>query len=94
MRKNSEHLKAIRRGDIKEAEIRQEVYVVVVRYSTGDSFGTTHGAWHLEGVYQNFDEADAVKNAILSDKSDDWAIWKGYFETLEYCEVVNMLVEQ
>lgn len=42
----------------------QFVYIVVVRYSTGDTFGHTSGKGLIEGAYQTPEEADAIKEAI------------------------------
>jgi hypothetical protein len=41
------------------------VWVVSVKYSTGDTFGSSHGHLAIAGVYATKDEADYVAETIL-----------------------------
>ena len=45
-----------------------QVWILVVRYSDGDSFGKTSGNWKIESVYASFKEAHSVEEMILEDE--------------------------
>jgi len=72
-----------------EEHVGENIYIVVVRYSTGDTFGQTEGEWHLEGAYLDAKEAKEIADSIEDDtyKGDSYH-WKGYFERLEGASVV------
>ena len=61
------------------------VYVVYVRYSTGDSFGRTSGAWKIIEIFESIDDAKALKESIDSKEyeKDNYVAWVGYFETFQ-----------
>lgn len=61
----------------------KSLYLVIVRYSTGSSFGHTTGAWQIEGAYKTEAEAEAVSVSIEENKYEGHAVWNGYFERLE-----------
>ena len=70
--------------------------LAVVRYSTGDTFGTSHGHWHIEGVYKTEEEAEAaLKEAVKPSpppkkgEMQRYKVWEGYFERLEDTEVLS-----
>lgn len=44
-------------GDATEGEI---IHLVIVRYSSGNTFIRTHGEWCVEGAYRDLAEADEV----------------------------------
>ena len=72
----------------KPLEKGQEVYLVVVRYRTGDTFGNTCGAHHFEGIYLSEEEANEVVASVKnSSYKGDYKRWEGYFEALEDCYV-------
>lgn len=75
-----------------EPKVEQEVYVVVVRYTTGGTFGRTLGAWYIEGVYEHQGQADKVVKAIEKDKYQGYKPWIGYFEHLESVDYERMTV--
>jgi len=54
-----------------------EVHVLVVRYSTGDTFGHTSGCGKIEGVYKNAKIAEKIGEAIKSgyDIRDNQGKW-------------------
>lgn len=52
------------------------VYLVVVRYSTGSTFDTTYGEWHMIGGYKNINDAGAIRDAINADYKYEGA--RGY----------------
>jgi len=84
-------------------EVGKSCFLVVVRYRTGDSFGISYGNWSVIGVFENAEDADAVKSAIeMTDDGETNAYecdvptpndearfcnWNGYFETLEDVQI-------
>ena len=81
--------------DPKESE---HLYVVVVRYSSGSTFGSTHGHWYIEGAYKTYDEAEKIEIAISKGtgrydpekKNRAYMPWVGYFESLEGASVERL----
>lgn len=67
-----------------------KVYLAVVRYSTGDTFGRTNGAWHLVGLAKNSREAQEMLDAALN--GTGWKPWEGYFERFESTEIHSLEV--
>jgi hypothetical protein len=65
---------------------RDYLYLSVVRYSTGDSFGTTSGAWHIIGLSKSYDEAKEMLENALKDPNG-YKPWEGYFERLQSYEL-------
>jgi len=59
------------------------LYVVIVRYSSGDTFGTTLGNWHIIGAYKSFKKAEKIRISIDKNKYKGYKPWEGYFESLE-----------
>lgn len=83
------------------------VFPVVVRYSTGDTFGRNDGNISVVGVYQNAVTASEIEHAIWDDYREHGGdfttlkvageeiytgTWKGYFEYLEDVFVETELV--
>lgn len=67
------------------------LHIVIVRYSTGSTFGRTLGCWHIEGAYVSYEEAESVAKAIEADKyKGTYKPWEGYFERLEGTDVYSM----
>lgn len=72
------------------------LYIVVVRYSSGNTFGNTFGHWHIEGAYQTFEKAEKVETAIkkgtgkYKEGEGHYHPWEGYFESLEGASVERM----
>lgn len=73
-------------------EVGSTVYVVVVRYTTGGTFGRTLGAWSILGVYPDAEKADAVVKSVYDDSYPGYKCWQGYFESLESCDSHDMVV--
>lgn len=46
-------------------------YIVVVRYSSGNTFGNTFGHWHIEGAYQTFEKAENLEGVSV-ERMDIW----------------------
>jgi hypothetical protein len=70
----------------------QFVYLVVVRYKTGDTFGSSYGNFHFYSVRATQEEALEDKVAIESPRGekDHYRPWDGYFERLEDVEIHTM----
>jgi len=68
------------------------IHVVLVRYRTGGTFGSTTGAWHIVGVYDSEGSAESIRKTIEDGTYVGWEPWKGYFEKLESAEVVSLKV--
>lgn len=47
-----------------EPMLDQKVWIVVVRYQSGSTFGTSHGNWTIVGAYLTSEEAEAVASII------------------------------
>jgi len=70
--------------DILEVSI---VFFVVVRYTTGDTFGTSYGNWEKIGCFDNIKEAREVKKSIEDGSYGEYQSWIGFFEALEEVEI-------
>ena len=66
------------------------VYVIIVRYKTGDTFGETSGAWHVVGAYDNMEEAKKILESIENDSFDGYKPWDGYFEVFQSARIHPM----
>lgn len=51
--------------------------------STGNTFGQTHGAWHIVSACESYKEAEEVMDSINNNTYEGYDPWKGYFEKLE-----------
>jgi hypothetical protein len=73
-----------------------KLYLAVVRYSTGDTFGRTEGEWDIVGVAPTYKIAEVMlEEAIKPAKPGDYKNykpWEGYFERLEDTEIHTMEV--
>jgi hypothetical protein len=65
----------------------EDVYLVIVRYSSGSTFGSSYGNWHVESAYKDKDVAFSVSATIRDDTYPGYKPWEGYFESLESVEV-------
>lgn len=67
------------------------LYLAVVRYSTGDTFGRTEGAWALVGVAPTYKIAEMMLEEATkpTEKGDyrNYRPWEGYFERLTDTEI-------
>jgi hypothetical protein len=78
----------------------QDVWVVVVRYGTGGTFGHTNGAWQVMGAFEHQGQAEKLRTSINDDTyvaennyGCGYICWKGYFESLQDVEVHKMTVQ-
>jgi len=68
-----------------------KLFLAVVRYGTGDTFGHTTGAWYIVGVAPTREIAQAMlkEETVPSVKGEyrTYKRWEGYFESLEDTEI-------
>ena len=76
--------------EIEGEKLPKHLYVVYVRYSTGDTFGRTDGCGCIVGVYRTRAKAEKVYKSIedgtyaIDKKGKKTYIpWEGYFERFE-----------
>lgn len=97
------------RVDVKDSvEELTPLWLVVVVYSSGNSFGNSSGNATVAAVCYSEEEAQAVEAAINTDYREnynsfenivvgDYEIypysWKGYFESLEHITIEKVRVE-
>ena len=70
-----------------EKYVNKELGMVVVRYSTGDTFGSTEGAWTIVGIFTDLVKAEKIAVDIENDNYGNNNAWQGYFESLECADV-------
>lgn len=72
----------------------QFVYLVVVRYKTGDTFGSSYGNFHFYSVRATKEEAEQDRMDINAPRGvkDSYRPWEGYFERLEEVEIHPMML--
>jgi len=73
------------------------IFVVVIRYSTGDTFGNSTGHGAIVGCHTEYEYATLQKSYL--DKQD-WSVaegtgalyksWVGYFEHVESIEIITV----
>jgi hypothetical protein len=80
--------------EIDCTEIPQIVYVVLVRYGSGDSFGQSYGHGQIEGVYLSEDEAQKIVESIRKETYTGYSPWIGYFNSLECVNYHPMMVRK
>ena len=80
--------------EVDEETFKSDVaYLAVVRYSDGDTFGQSHGHFHIVGAYSTIKEADEMlKNALESE--DSYKPWNGYFASLDDTDVIPLVIRQ
>jgi len=84
-----------------------EVFLVVVRYQDGNSFGTSHGNWDVFDAVATEDEAikiaksiedGSLVKAVEADQKKGiyhrYILWTGYFNSLEGVEIHSFKVAQ
>lgn len=60
-------------------------YLAVVRYSTGNTFGRTEGAWEVIGCYSSYKKAQKMLDNAIN--GSEYKVWEGYFESFERTEI-------
>ncbi len=81
-----------------EEPIPDHIFIVVERYTDGDTFGTSFGHGSIEGACHTIEEAQEIKAAIERDEKvhdgtfKSWHgsnVWQGYFNDLESVEIIS-----
>lgn len=93
----------VREDDVKDGDI---LYLVVVQYSTGDSFGNESGLVEFVDTFRTLEKAraclKAVKNSndttlvyIMDNGAEyrsSYTSWSGYFDSLEDVYIKELVV--
>lgn len=79
------------------------VYVVIVHYTTGNTFGTDTGTVQVMDVFTDRDKADELIKALEATTDRDYSVklfgknyyvaFRGYFERLEYISTETATVQ-
>lgn len=78
------------KGEFERGDIG---YLLIVRYSTGDTFSHTNGYWTIIGFYKDAKEAVEIKDKINDGSYEGYKPWVGYFESLEDVELHTMVLQ-
>lgn len=78
------------------------VHAVLIRYTDGDTFGSTSGYHEWGGLYTSLKKAKEVADHIRTygdypredTFSGKWVVWRGYFAKLDSVEVCTLKVNQ
>lgn len=70
------------------------VWAVVVRYSTGSTFGHETGKGTVPAICDSEKKALAIQKMIEENKWNNYAPWVGYFETLESVHVEECVIRE
>lgn len=78
----------------------EQVYMAVVRYSDGDTFGYTSGYWSVEGIFSSQSEAEKLLSKLDNEASQPFTMgkytkaWHGYFGSFEGTQVEFLTVQE
>ena len=83
-------------GELTWAHAGEQAYLLVVRHSDGDTYGSSYGHAHFEGVYETLKEAEAVAQTINdgSYSNKRYKPWDGFFTKLEGIEIHSMTINK
>lgn len=65
----------------------EKLYMLVVLYQSGGTFGCSHGNWKVLGLFQTIEEAEAEQKKVSSPDFKGYKPWEGYFERLESFDI-------
>ena len=74
-------------------QVGDNLFLVVVRYDTGDTFGHNENEFCFIGVYKTKKELEKVNKSIKDGSHEKSYIWTGYFENYRDTEIHFMTVE-
>lgn len=74
----------------EEAMAATRVFVPVITYSDGNTFGSSHGHVYLVGAYATIEEAEEALEGAKA--GDGYQPWVGYFSSLEDDEIKILAV--
>lgn len=75
--------------------VGSQVFMVIPRYSTGNTFGSSHGEYTIHGIYSTLDKAQSVVRFLEAEYEQyratktnfSYRPWMGYFERLENIQI-------
>jgi len=78
-----------------EPKVGSQVFMVVPRYSTGNTFGTSYGEYTIHGIYSTLDKAQSVVKFLETEYDCyreakinlSYRVWMGFFERLEEIQI-------
>jgi hypothetical protein len=82
--------------DPSEGDIPEQMHCVWVKYSEGDTFGSSSGNGQIVGLFKDIDKAHALAKSIANDSyrpTTGYKRWGGYFECLESVEI-NLIPQE
>lgn len=81
--KNTFHLDQVDVND--ECYSCSELYLAVIFYTDGGTFGCTHGYYYIVGAYKSLDEAK--KELEKAKNNGEYKPWEGYFASFESSDI-------
>lgn len=75
-----------------QIDIGKLAYVVVVKYTTGNTFGCSHGHLTIPEIHDSRGKAQEIADQIENRKYKGYSPWCGYFEDLESVDVESFIV--
>jgi len=66
------------------------VYILVVIYSDGNTFGHSYGNNCLIGAYKSIEKTQKIKKTIEKNKYKGYKPWEGYFAELTDIEIIKV----
>lgn len=72
----------------------RECHLVLVTYSSGDTFGNSSGDVAVVGVFATGKEAEDVAVSIRQGSYKGYCAWEGYFDRLEGIEVQRFALDE
>lgn len=91
-----DHAESIPASIYKKAAKGVPLHLVVVRYTTGNTFGTSYGRWKIIHITDDSRKAWDVQQILEKSQGekvpahcniDTYKCWVGYFERYECCEI-------
>jgi len=68
----------------------ETLFVVVVRYSDGNTFGQVNGLGSIQGVFRTAEEAHKLAEQFPERQGiQGYKLWEGYFSAFESADVVT-----
>lgn len=71
-----------------------KVFVILVRYSDGNTFGNTSGYGKIVAAAEYMYEAKEIRDKILKKEWHGYNVWEGYFARLEKVEIKELVVHK
>ena len=69
-----------------------KLFLAVVRYRDGGTFGSTNGYWHVVGLSPTYEIANIMLESAVNEPSTDFKPWEGYFASYQGVEIHELNV--